>query len=461
MVKIFVGNLSGDVSSQDLRELFDQFGDINDCEKLDNKQFGFVHMAEEDSANMAVRKLHKTSFKGSRINVEISASKPQKLFVGNLSSRTTSEDLRELFESAGAKVVQAENCEGKKFGFVRIETSKGFKEVHQLVRRLNGSNFNGNSIVVELSEDKSLEEKKRQRDEKEHGYGLTNHRGAPSYQPYHTPFSSGNPRWGPENHFDDFPVDTWAPGNQRGHVNKMRGFGRGGYSGLGFGGDYESPGLGNDYGRPALGGGYAGLEPPAAAARQQTADPDTAELLQSKYRSRMFTRNAAANLQLLETGQFADYQIECEGTTFQVHRMMVAARSPVLMRIISTTHSPLVVSDVDSRTMHALLQFIYTGNVDVEDISPASIVKLLSAADLYQVEMVKEGLESALVENISVDTAVDYLIVSEELQLVDLKRVVNQFICSRAKVMKERTDFKTKLAQYPHLIMELFDAASH
>ena len=99
----------------------------------------------------------------------------------------------------------------------------------------------------------------------------------------------------------------------------------------------------------------------------------------------MFTRNAAANLQLLETGQFADYQIECEGTTFQVHRMMVAARSPVLMRIISTTHSPLVVSDVDSRTMHALLQFIYTGNVDVEDISPASIVKLLSAADLYQV----------------------------------------------------------------------------
>ena len=37
--------------------------------------------------------------------------------------------------------------------------------------------------------------------------------------------------------------------------------------------------------------------------------------------------------------------------------------------------------------------------------------------------MVKEGLEGALMEAIGTETVVDYLIIAEELQLVDLKAV--------------------------------------
>ena len=70
---------------------------------------------------------------------------------------------------------------------------------------------------------------------------------------------------------------------------------------------------------------------------------------------------------------------------------------------------------------------MYSGRVDVDGINPAKIMKLLTAADLYQasdmskivfidiyhlaqVEHVREGLEATLMENIEEDTAVDYLI---------------------------------------------------
>lgn len=184
MVKVFVGNLTRDVTTEDIRELFAQFGEINKCEKLHGKMFGFVQMSEDDAAHTAVRKLNKTDFKGSRINVEISKSKSKwkKIFVGNLNTRTTSGELRDLFESAGAKVVQIENCEGKRFGFVKIEINRGV-QVQQLLSLLNGTNLNGNNIVVDLSED----EKRNLRNEPQHG--------GPSQQPYQNSYSSGNHRY--------------------------------------------------------------------------------------------------------------------------------------------------------------------------------------------------------------------------------------------------------------------------
>ena len=143
----------------------------------------------------------------------------------------------------------------------------------------------------------------------------------------------------------------------------------------------------------------------------------------------------------------------------QVHRCIVGPRSHVMMNVMSLQSSPLLVRDVDSGTLGLLLRFMYSGRVDVTGINPARIMKLLTAADLYQVELVREGLEATLIENIELDTAVDYLIFSEELQFSNLKRVVSQFICDKSREMRARPDFP-KLKQYPHLIMELFEHAS-
>jgi len=450
MVKIFVGNLSNDVTSDDLAELFAKYGDIEECEKLEHKMFGFVHMVDERSANTAVMKLHRSFYKGTRIIVEISSRKPQKLFVGNINPRTSQDDLREHFETAGANVFQVENCDGKRFGFVRIEISRGYGEVNQLVKRLDGSFLNGNRIKVELSEDKTREEKQRIRMEKEKEQGMIGYESPweqQSYQPYPVP-----QRWGPANNFQDFTGDNdnWAPSRQAVHKNKMMGFGAGG----GFSkadqdyGDYHT--------------GHSSRGPPAPAGGQHEDDPGaTAELLQWKLRSQMFCQGGLNNLDLLQTGEMSDYKLICENMVTHVHKVILAAKSPVFRKLITKEPSSMVVRNMDSLTMRMLLHFIYTGSVEVKDINPVSITNLSNAADVYQVEFIKEGLQASMVENITVDTAVDYLIYSEELQLGELKKVVNQFICSQAKVMKERPDFKTKLSQYPHLIIDLFNTAAN
>ena len=88
---------------------------------------------------------------------------------------------------------------------------------------------------------------------------------------------------------------------------------------------------------------------------------------------------------MFETGEFSDYVIKCEGTEFKVHRVVLGPKSSVLMNVMSKCSSPMLIRDVDSGTLQDLLRFMYSGRVDVEGINPAKIMKLLTAADLYQV----------------------------------------------------------------------------
>ena len=57
MVKIYVGNLSDNVTNEDLRNLFEQFGPVDEAERVrgENKKIGFVHMPNDQMAMAAVR----------------------------------------------------------------------------------------------------------------------------------------------------------------------------------------------------------------------------------------------------------------------------------------------------------------------------------------------------------------------------------------------------------------------
>ena len=55
MVKIYVGKLSPDTTDGDLRVLFEQYGFVEEAERVRNKDIGFVHMRDEQEAFLAVR----------------------------------------------------------------------------------------------------------------------------------------------------------------------------------------------------------------------------------------------------------------------------------------------------------------------------------------------------------------------------------------------------------------------
>ena len=74
-MKLFIGNLSWEVTSDDLRALFADAGNVVDAVVLTDKMtgrsrgFGFVEFASADEAKKAIEKFNGYDLKGRQINV--------------------------------------------------------------------------------------------------------------------------------------------------------------------------------------------------------------------------------------------------------------------------------------------------------------------------------------------------------------------------------------------------------
>jgi RNA recognition motif-containing protein len=79
--KIYVGNLSYNVSNDTLAEKFAQFGSVNSAKIITDKDtnrskgFGFVEMSSSDEMQAAIMNLNGTEWEGRKLN--ISEAKPQ------------------------------------------------------------------------------------------------------------------------------------------------------------------------------------------------------------------------------------------------------------------------------------------------------------------------------------------------------------------------------------------------
>lgn len=74
-MKMYVGNLSFQTSSQELQELFAQFGEVTDVHLPTDREsgrprgFGFVTMGSKDAMESAIKSLDGTEFGGRNLKV--------------------------------------------------------------------------------------------------------------------------------------------------------------------------------------------------------------------------------------------------------------------------------------------------------------------------------------------------------------------------------------------------------
>lgn len=79
--KLYVGNLSFNVDSEQLNDVFSEFGSVysvnvlTDRETGRSKGFAFIEMSSDDDAMMAIQKLNGTALSGRALNV--SEARPQ------------------------------------------------------------------------------------------------------------------------------------------------------------------------------------------------------------------------------------------------------------------------------------------------------------------------------------------------------------------------------------------------
>lgn len=83
-MNIYVGNLSHDVTDDDLRKEFEAFGQVASARVIKDKfsgesrGFGFVEMPSKEEATAAITGLEERELKGRKINVNEARPKPAK-----------------------------------------------------------------------------------------------------------------------------------------------------------------------------------------------------------------------------------------------------------------------------------------------------------------------------------------------------------------------------------------------
>ena len=83
-MKLFVGNLAFDVTDDDLRQVFEQFGQVDSASIIkdrfsnESRGFGFVEMSNQDEANAAIEALNGKEYGGRNMNVNEARPMPER-----------------------------------------------------------------------------------------------------------------------------------------------------------------------------------------------------------------------------------------------------------------------------------------------------------------------------------------------------------------------------------------------
>lgn len=141
MYEVYVGNLAPLVTKEIIRELFTQVAPVIKVNVPQNRPEGsnlyaFVELKNEESAQYVVNVLNGTVLHGSSISVRRRDLDGYKLYVGNLDSSVSIDDLHHLFVPFGDLLSQ-EKSVGSTFGFVlfscKLAAEDAIKENHKKI----------------------------------------------------------------------------------------------------------------------------------------------------------------------------------------------------------------------------------------------------------------------------------------------------------------------------------------
>ena len=83
-MNIYVSNLSYNTTSESLKELFAESGEVTSANVImdkftgDSRGFGFVEMPDNAEGQKAIEKLNETEFEGKTINVNVARPRPER-----------------------------------------------------------------------------------------------------------------------------------------------------------------------------------------------------------------------------------------------------------------------------------------------------------------------------------------------------------------------------------------------
>lgn len=175
---------------------------------------------------------------------------------------------------------------------------------------------------------------------------------------------------------------------------------------------------------------------------------------------------------LLDDGENTDITFTVGSETFQAHKLILAARSPVFKAqlfgpLADHTKDSLDIKDIEAPVFKALLYFIYRDSlpdtIEMTSASSPSSCKvdtmmaqhLLAAADCYGLDRLRFVCESRLCKEVSVENVATTLALAEQHHAVQLKTVCLKFAASNLAAVLLSDGFEYLQESCPSLQSEI------
>ena len=156
--------------------------------------------------------------------------------------------------------------------------------------------------------------------------------------------------------------------------------------------------------------------------------------------------------------EFFDVEIECDGETFNCHQVVLSISSPYFRAMFRNTMTEkrtnkVTLKEVESGVVREMLHFIYTGATNRNVLEEKS-VELLAAAERFMMDELKIICEDYLCANLSIDNAIENLVLGDYHQAHKLSRMaVNVIAQNLGKVV--RTEEYQDLKKHHPLLDDL------
>lgn len=155
--------------------------------------------------------------------------------------------------------------------------------------------------------------------------------------------------------------------------------------------------------------------------------------------------------------KFCDVTLKVGQQQIRVHRIVMASRSTLFRRLLSTNESATTfeIDDLDFNTVAAMVGFIYMGRLNCGD-GRIEYDRLLAAAERYGVSTLKHRCELDLIAQLSVANVSTMLGLAHRHHASILMNGSIGFVRRNVGVVKEMDEFKSIFIQFPDLGFELF-----
>ena len=159
----------------------------------------------------------------------------------------------------------------------------------------------------------------------------------------------------------------------------------------------------------------------------------------------------------MEDPSTSDVKLLVKNKVFHGHKAILSARSIIFSRIFEIHDigkaKIVFLPDLESESFAEFLRFIYTGEIDKLD---QFAEQLLFAAAKYRIEDLKVFCQHEMINKLTTENAIGYLVKSHRYLATLLKHKCIEFINSNSTEVIKRSEWTDLIKNHPYLITELY-----